>query len=43
MACVGCLMARFETLADVAAAYGLQLPQFLNELQRTLQPLEDSL
>lgn len=40
MACIGCTMAPFETLADVAAIYGLQLPQFLGELQHTIQSME---
>lgn len=40
MACVGCAMAPFETLADVAAIYGLQLSRFRSELQRTIQPME---
>lgn len=42
MACVGCAMAPFETLADVAAIYGVQLSRFLSELQQTIQPLEGS-
>lgn len=42
MACVGCAMASFETLADVAAIYGLQLSRFLSELQQTIQPMEGS-
>lgn len=32
MACIGCAMARFETLAEVAREYRLDLPAFLNEL-----------
>ncbi len=40
MACIGCAMASFETLADVATIYGLQLSRFLSELQRTIQPME---
>ena len=40
MACVGCAMASFETLADVAAIYGLRLGQFLSELQQTIKPME---
>ncbi len=36
MACVGCVMARFDTLADVAAIYGLHLGHFLSELQRLI-------
>lgn len=41
MACVGCTMAPFETLADVARIYGLELPWFLSELQQIIQPAED--
>lgn len=37
LACVGCAMAPFDTLADVAAIYGLQLSRFLDELQQTIQ------
>lgn len=33
MACVGCSMARFETLGTVAQNYGLALEDFLKELQ----------
>ncbi len=33
MACVGCDLAVFETLAEAVAAYGLSLEQFLAELQ----------
>lgn len=33
MACVGCAMAPFETLADVAAIYDLDLDGFLAELE----------
>lgn len=32
MACIGCAMARFETLAEVAREYRLDLPAFLDEL-----------
>jgi hybrid cluster-associated redox disulfide protein len=32
--CVGCSMARFETLADVSKIYRLDLNQFLNDLNR---------
>jgi len=34
MACVGCAMARFDTLAEVAATYRLDLPEWLEELSR---------
>ncbi|HXF62129.1 MAG TPA: DUF1858 domain-containing protein [Caldilineaceae bacterium] len=33
-ACVGCVMARFETLDEVAAIYGLDQSQFVAELRR---------
>ncbi|GIV76936.1 DUF1858 domain-containing protein [Litorilinea aerophila] len=33
MACVGCPLAAFETLADVAQAYNLELTPFLAQLQ----------
>ncbi len=36
MACVGCVMARFDTLADVTAIYGLHLGRFLSELQQLI-------
>ena len=36
MLCVGCAMAPFETLADVAAIYGLDLDQFFSELEQTI-------
>jgi hybrid cluster-associated redox disulfide protein len=32
--CVGCSMARFETLADVSKIYRLDLDQFLDDLNR---------
>ncbi len=32
MACVGCAMARFDTLCDAAATYSLPLERFLLEL-----------
>lgn len=34
MACVGCAMAPFETLAEVAAIYKLDPDCFLNELRQ---------
>ncbi len=37
MACVGCTMAPFETLADVTAVYGIHLPHFVGELGQTMQ------
>ena len=36
-ACVGCYVARFCTLQEVANAYGLPLDDFLDELQRAAQ------
>jgi hybrid cluster-associated redox disulfide protein len=38
MACVGCVMAPFETLAEVAAIYKLDLDSFLRELEQSIQP-----
>ncbi|GAB4530060.1 MAG: DUF1858 domain-containing protein [Anaerolineae bacterium] len=37
MACVGCPIASFETLAEVATIYGLDLDCLLNELQQIIQ------
>jgi hybrid cluster-associated redox disulfide protein len=34
MACVGCAMAPFETVAEAAREYGLDLSSFIGELQR---------
>lgn len=45
MACVGCDMARFETLADAALIYGLDLRNLLADLARAIDNpnnLEDS-
>lgn len=33
-ACVGCAMAAFDTIADVASIYDLDLDQFLTALQQ---------
>lgn len=33
MACVGCPMARFETLGEAATAYGLDARALLNEVR----------
>jgi hybrid cluster-associated redox disulfide protein len=41
MACVGCPIAPFETLAEVAAIYGLNWNRFLSELQQTIQQAEE--
>ena len=37
MACAGCPVTRFESLAEVAVIYGLNLDHFLNELMRIIQ------
>lgn len=36
MACVGCAIAPFETVAEVAAIYHLELNCFLDELQQAI-------
>lgn len=36
MACVGCPIAAFETVAEVAAIYHLDLPCFVAELQQAI-------
>ena len=38
--CVGCPVARFETLSDVCDIYGLQLDEFLAELRMTAAAAE---
>ena len=40
MGCVGCAMAPFETLAEVAAIYQLDLDCFLNELEQVIEQME---
>jgi hybrid cluster-associated redox disulfide protein len=35
MACIGCAMARFETIADVAREYRVDLRLLLNDLRMT--------
>ncbi len=42
MACVGCVMAPFETLLDVATIYNVHLGQFLSELQTCMSSMEDN-
>lgn len=46
MACVGCVMAPFESLAEAVAIYDLPLPEFVSELQHAIQaegqPMSDS-
>jgi len=37
MACVGCPIASFETLAEIAAVYNLNLDRFLSELEQIIQ------
>ena len=37
MACVGCPIATFETLAEVAAIYGLDLEYLMHELKQTIR------
>ncbi len=41
MACVGCPIAPFETLAEVAEIYGLDLDRFLSELEQSIQQSEE--
>lgn len=40
MACVGCTMAPFETLAEATTIYGMPTDRFVNELREAIQPLE---
>lgn len=40
MACVGCAMAPFETLAEATAIYGMSTDRFVNELREAIQSLE---
>ncbi len=40
MACVGCTMAPFETLAEATAIYGMSTDRFVHELREVIQPLE---
>ena len=41
MACVGCPIAPFETMAEVTAIYGLNLSRFLNELEQIIGHAEE--
>ena len=41
MACVGCSLAAFETLADAAREYRLPLADFLAELERAARTPSD--
>jgi hybrid cluster-associated redox disulfide protein len=45
MACVGCAMAPFESLAEVATIYRLDLDGFLRELLQTIEtkPVDNNL
>ncbi len=36
MACVGCSMSAFDSLADALAIYGIQVDLFLQELQQAV-------
>jgi hybrid cluster-associated redox disulfide protein len=40
LACVGCVMARFERLAEVPRIYGLEEQGFLSEVQQATHPQE---
>ena len=42
LACVGCIMARFERLADVPRIYGLDEQRFLHEVQQVAHPQEQA-
>ena len=37
LACVGCSLARFEIITDVAAIYGINRAGFLHELQQAIE------
>jgi hybrid cluster-associated redox disulfide protein len=41
MACVGCAMAPFETLAEVATIYKLDPDGFLRELEQSIRQAEE--
>jgi hybrid cluster-associated redox disulfide protein len=41
LACVGCPFAPFETLAEIPAIYGLQLDEFMRELQQTIDSTDE--
>jgi hybrid cluster-associated redox disulfide protein len=38
MACVGCEMNRFETIADAAAVYGVSTYDLIGALRRAIEP-----
>jgi hybrid cluster-associated redox disulfide protein len=41
MTCVGCAMAPFETLAEVARIYNLGLDSFLGELEQSIRQAKE--
>lgn len=41
MACIGCPMSSFETVAGAATVYGLNLTAFLQELQDAIPAKEE--
>jgi hybrid cluster-associated redox disulfide protein len=43
MACVGCFISGFHTLAEVAAIYGIEEQSFLDELHHGIQRIERSI
>lgn len=43
MACVGCAITPFETLAEVAAIYDLELSHFLSDLEQIIDQTEEGL
>jgi hybrid cluster-associated redox disulfide protein len=43
MACVGCAITPFETLAEVAAIYDLELSHFLSELEQIIDQTGEEL
>jgi hybrid cluster-associated redox disulfide protein len=42
LACVGCVMARFERLAEVPRIYGLDEQRFLHEVRQAVHPQEQA-
>jgi hybrid cluster-associated redox disulfide protein len=43
MGCIDCPFSLFETLAEVAAVYDLDLSQFLGELEQSISPASPEL
>ena len=37
MGCVGCIAASFEKISDIAAAHGIDVKQFVKELNEAMQ------